>query len=520
MAQARSTGDVADASRSTTATTVYGSGRQRCENAAFSIVVTDKVMLARDRRRREGGVRLEGRGQARRRRRVQGGVRDRRRATTSSSATPDYRALLAVARRDGAAPASGLDTTTVDDELLVDGPGLAGQQLPLRERRPRRRRRVSRRSTSATTPRTRRAPSSATRPAGHDPYAEVARRRAGADGAHRRFRKLPELREAFDQIDSAVGVVGGFDGVFGWWGDAPSSSRRAPTARSAAACSSSRRTPRRPSGPFDTLRSFLALARRRVRHRAPRRRPRRHDDHGHRPQRCRGDERRAAARLQGRDRVRGHRRVVVIGYGEAFVETSSMPGRARRSPTTPGSTALARPRRRREHRPDVRRHPRRSASSSSRSSRSMSPAEEWALIRDGDPAVPAPVRRDLSASPRTTAISTGSLRSSRSRSLAPAPSRPQRARARQEERHMAVRIRLTRVGATKQPTLPRRRRRQPQARATAGRSRRSATTTRAPSRSRSTSTPTRRRPGWPRAPSRPTRSLRLFRNAGILPAEK
>lgn len=34
-----------------------------------------------------------------------------------------------------------------------------------------------------------------------------------------RFRQMPELREGFGQVDGAMGLVGGFDGVFGWWGD-------------------------------------------------------------------------------------------------------------------------------------------------------------------------------------------------------------------------------------------------------------------------------------------------------------
>ncbi len=75
-----------------------------------------------------------------------------------------------------------------------------------------------------------------------------------------RFRQMPDLREAFGQIDTAVGVVGGFDGLIGWWGDASVVVSKAadgsiggglliqPTDGAAA-----QRT-------FDTLRSFLVLA--------------------------------------------------------------------------------------------------------------------------------------------------------------------------------------------------------------------------------------------------------------------
>jgi hypothetical protein len=75
-----------------------------------------------------------------------------------------------------------------------------------------------------------------------------------------RFRQMPELREAFSQIDAAAGVIGGFDGAIGWWGDAAFVVTKdgagsiggglliAPTDAEAA-----KRT-------FETLRSFVVLA--------------------------------------------------------------------------------------------------------------------------------------------------------------------------------------------------------------------------------------------------------------------
>jgi hypothetical protein len=74
------------------------------------------------------------------------------------------------------------------------------------------------------------------------------------------FRGLPELQEGFRQADAAVGVVGGFDGVLGWWGDTAVVITKdaagsiggglliAPTDAAAA-----NRT-------FETLRSFVVLA--------------------------------------------------------------------------------------------------------------------------------------------------------------------------------------------------------------------------------------------------------------------
>jgi hypothetical protein len=76
----------------------------------------------------------------------------------------------------------------------------------------------------------------------------------------KRFRELPELQEGFKQVDAAVNVVGGFDGLLGWWGDAAVVLSKdgsgsingglliAPTDAAAA-----KRT-------FDTLRSFVVLA--------------------------------------------------------------------------------------------------------------------------------------------------------------------------------------------------------------------------------------------------------------------
>src|SRR4029453_10624505 len=34
-----------------------------------------------------------------------------------------------------------------------------------------------------------------------------------------RFRQPPEPRDSFGQVDQSAGIVGGFDGLFGWWGD-------------------------------------------------------------------------------------------------------------------------------------------------------------------------------------------------------------------------------------------------------------------------------------------------------------
>src|SRR5262249_50153645 len=34
-----------------------------------------------------------------------------------------------------------------------------------------------------------------------------------------KLRAVPETKQAFQQLDQAMALLGGFDGVFGWWGD-------------------------------------------------------------------------------------------------------------------------------------------------------------------------------------------------------------------------------------------------------------------------------------------------------------
>jgi hypothetical protein len=75
-----------------------------------------------------------------------------------------------------------------------------------------------------------------------------------------RFRQMKDLQEAFRQIDSAAGVVGGFDGAFGWWGDAAvviSKDAAGSVAGGLLIAPSDAAAAKRT---FDTLRSFVVLA--------------------------------------------------------------------------------------------------------------------------------------------------------------------------------------------------------------------------------------------------------------------
>jgi hypothetical protein len=97
-------------------------------------------------------------------------------------------------------------------------------------------------------------------PAGTILYAESHDLGPAALAAIKPFRALPELQEGFREVDAAVGIIGGFEGVLGWWGDSAVVITKdaagsiggglliAPTDAAAAT-----RT-------FETLRSFVVLA--------------------------------------------------------------------------------------------------------------------------------------------------------------------------------------------------------------------------------------------------------------------
>ena len=190
-------------------------------------------------------------------------------------------------------------------------------------------------------------------------------------------------QEAFGQFDQAAAVVGGFDGAFGWWGDA--GRRRSRRRR--------RDDRRRPPDPADGRRGGQAAVRRRsaASSSSPAAAPASRSGRGPRRRR-----RSPSSTFQ-----RGRR-----GAAERPCRRATRPRSPTPSPTTSSSSATAEafvavgPRRgsgpvARRRRPlqgllvkrvgaenigrRVRRHRRRSASSSSRSSSRRPPAEQWAV---------------------------------------------------------------------------------------------------------------------------------------------
>ena len=372
-------------------------------------------------------------------------------------------------------------------------------------------------------PHARRSPSTSRRPPLVASIVERPRRRPSS----RRSTCIasdPTLKPVIDQLDQALGLIGGADAALGWVGDtaivvnAPDGTPEGgviivPTDKAAA----------------DHLFTALQLV-----HRA-RWRPAGHHRHTRRPttaRRSRSSTWATSPSSPGwparpaRPACRppsGHvqiayavtDQVVVVGSGPASSSTSSTRPRTRRSRRTTRYKNAGRPGRRG--------HRARRASTSP----TIRELVEKAACRRR--------RRRLRSStrPMSSRSSRRSTRSSASSSTGATSTRPVIIRHRQvseprpasrpheEEDHTHGSPHQADARRRDQAAdLPGRRRRRPQRPRWARDRDSSATTTRAPSRSSSSSTPTRRRRGSPRAPSRPIPSLRLFRKAGIVPAAK
>jgi hypothetical protein len=170
----------------------------------------------------------------------------------------EYRALLqSIVSMSGAG--SGLNTTTVDDELLSMVPAWQASSFRFEDDA------LVGDSAYPSVDIGFDAKNKKSTLIGHAPpgtilYAEAHDVGPALLAIVERFRQMPDLRESFGQIDSAVGVAGGFDGLLGWWGDgAVVVSKNSDGSMGGGLliqptdAADAKRT-------FDTLRSFLVLA--------------------------------------------------------------------------------------------------------------------------------------------------------------------------------------------------------------------------------------------------------------------
>jgi Protein of unknown function (DUF3352) len=75
-----------------------------------------------------------------------------------------------------------------------------------------------------------------------------------------KFRNLPDLRDSFAQVEQAAGVVGGFSGILGWWGDMSVVVSKTPDGSVGGGLLIAPTDAAKAKTTFDTLRSFVVLA--------------------------------------------------------------------------------------------------------------------------------------------------------------------------------------------------------------------------------------------------------------------
>ena len=245
---------------------------------------------------------------------------------------------------------------------------------------------------------------------------------------------MPDLRESFGQIDAAAGVVGGFDGLLGWWGDAAVVVSKDADGSIGGGLLIQPTDARGRQADVRHPPQLPRPRRRQVRHRAARRRPRRRDDHGRSTS--------AAAVESSGGLPPGVKAelayavtddVVVIGYGEAFVASvlDAGPG-----PSLADDSRFS---------DLVKRVGEENIGLSFVDIRAIrelveplvkddGPGRRVGVLRAGDPARTSSRSTPSSRAPGSTATSIGSPRSSPSSRPAPAGSSPSQPRRRQQHR--------------------------------------------------------------------------------------
>lgn len=162
--------------------------------------------------------------------------------------------LLGLASASG----SGLDQTTVDDELVsmipewqssvfrIEGDALVGEStFPSID--------------FGFTASNKQSALAGHVPAGTIAYAESHDLGAALTALLDRLRQMPDLREPFSQFDQALGMVGGVDALIGWWGDVGIALTQAPDGSLGGGLLITPTDAEEARQTFSTLRSFIVF---------------------------------------------------------------------------------------------------------------------------------------------------------------------------------------------------------------------------------------------------------------------
>lgn len=235
----------------TNGTTLYSVG------GGFSIIVTDKVMLFGTDATVRTAFESKGEGKFADDPEFKAAFGTVSRDFVSFSYT-EYRALIkGILSLSG--PVAGLESTTVDDELLSMVPAWQASSFRFENDA------IVGETAYPSIPIGYAAKNKKSSLIGHAPpgtllYAESHDIGPALTAVLGRFRKLPELQDGFKQVDSAVGVVGGFDGLFGWWGDAAVTVSKNPDGSIGGGLLIEPTDAEAAKRTFATLRSFLLIA--------------------------------------------------------------------------------------------------------------------------------------------------------------------------------------------------------------------------------------------------------------------
>ena len=193
----------------------YG-GATLLSGNGYSAGITDKVLIAGSDAGVKAAIDSKGQGSL---------ANDQEFKAALSSVSSDYvvfgytayRAYITAAI-NAAGPAAGLDRTTIDDQLLSLVPAWSSNFVRFENDS------IVSESAFPSIDIGYEAKNHASTLAGHVPpstlfYAESHDIGAAVKAFLDKLRAIPELSPAFSQIDASAGLIGGVDGLIGWWGD-------------------------------------------------------------------------------------------------------------------------------------------------------------------------------------------------------------------------------------------------------------------------------------------------------------